>query len=250
MKNLKVWNRAQFFVMAVLAFGTGAVQAQMFKCVGPGGKVEYRGSPCEDARHERGLSGGTISGVDAMSQKEIQRAQRANPAPRQPQAVIIGGQAKGPSAQDIKNMEAAATSVTMDPKARKFLEAEVRRAKEAQRRGGDYTAEDWADLKEAQRAQNRIDDRDRKKARRDGEDIHLGAGSDAVKAGILQEREAEAARAAARRAAAVPLQLTNCDAGGCWDTSGNRYNRAAGAGNFFRQDGKSCTTVADRVRCD
>ena len=45
-----------------------------------------------------------------------------------------------------------------------------------------------------------------------------------------------------------PTQLTNCDPAGCWDTTGTRYNRAAG-GNFFRSDGKFCTGAGAQLIC-
>lgn len=61
------------------------------------------------------------------------------------------------------------------------------------------------------------------------------------------------ARRAARRQAAQtnqPGSLVNCDGAGCWDTSGRRYNNAAGEGNFFRQDGRACQTVGNQVMCN
>lgn len=62
--------------------------------------------------------------------------------------------------------------------------------------------------------------------------------------------QAEQERAAARRAAAgvAPVAVTNCDSAGCWDTNGQRYNRAAG-GNFVRQDGAFCTPVGNQLQC-
>lgn len=63
----------------------------------------------------------------------------------------------------------------------------------------------------------------------------------------------EDARRAARRQAAranQPSSLVNCDGAGCWDTSGRRYNSAAGDGNFFRQDGRFCQTIGSQVQCN
>lgn len=57
-------------------------------------------------------------------------------------------------------------------------------------------------------------------------------------------------RTRAREQARNGGQLVNCDPAGCWDTSGNRYNRAAG-GNFYRQDGRFCQAQGQgRARCD
>lgn len=46
-----------------------------------------------------------------------------------------------------------------------------------------------------------------------------------------------------------PGQLVNCDPAGCWDTSGRRFNNAAG-GNFHRSDGKFCTRAGPNVICN
>lgn len=46
-----------------------------------------------------------------------------------------------------------------------------------------------------------------------------------------------------------PGIVTKCDPGGCWDTHGKRYN-GSGRGNFFRQDGRSCQQIGDRMRCN
>lgn len=46
-----------------------------------------------------------------------------------------------------------------------------------------------------------------------------------------------------------PALMTSCDAGGCWDTRGNRYNSSAG-GNFIRQDGRPCTKTGSLLNCN
>lgn len=51
-------------------------------------------------------------------------------------------------------------------------------------------------------------------------------------------------------APAAPGMMTNCDPAGCWDTSGNRYNKAGGSGNFHRQDGRFCRQVGNQLQCD
>ena len=67
----------------------------------------------------------------------------------------------------------------------------------------------------------------------------------------------KAERAAARERAgpanqpiapSAPAQVTNCDAGGCWDTSGQRYN---GSGpSLVRADGRPCQRVSAVVYCN
>lgn len=48
-----------------------------------------------------------------------------------------------------------------------------------------------------------------------------------------------------------PTNLTNCDAGGCWDNVGNRYNNIGGqAGSYVRTDGKVCRPNGDMITCN
>lgn len=47
----------------------------------------------------------------------------------------------------------------------------------------------------------------------------------------------------------VPSHITSCDGAGCWDSSGRRYNNAAG-GNSFRDDGKFCMQVGPNLQCN
>ena len=45
----------------------------------------------------------------------------------------------------------------------------------------------------------------------------------------------------------VPSLLTTCDAGGCWDSLGNRYN---GTGTtLVGPTGKLCIRIGDRIEC-
>ena len=57
---------------------------------------------------------------------------------------------------------------------------------------------------------------------------------------ITEEREME-------RSKPNPM-ITSCDSGGCWDTTGNRYNRSGKT--FFRQDGKFCTRSGPSLSCN
>lgn len=49
-------------------------------------------------------------------------------------------------------------------------------------------------------------------------------------------------------APAPPGIITNCDGGGCWDTSGRRYNNVGG-GNTHRSDGKFCQKIGNEFHC-
>lgn len=64
---------------------------------------------------------------------------------------------------------------------------------------------------------------------------------------LAEKEELRAGRRAARAPAPAAV-VTNCDAAGCWDTSGTRYNRSAGG--FFRQDGRACQQVGNELHCN
>jgi hypothetical protein len=248
--------RALILLLAISA----AAHAQTFKCTTSAGKIEYRQSACEDLRQERPITGGTTSGIDAISRRDVQRAQAieaneraqaaANVAAQQEQARALTN--RPPSDQEVHNLEVSGSSRTIGKKERDFLQGEARRARAAQVEGS-YSERDRAQLESAQKAQNNLNPMERERARRDAESVHLRAGSPSVRTEIIMDRQAADARANARRAAAAHnagRSLTNCDSAGCWDTSGNRYSRSAGAGNFFRQDGRACRTTAGQVHCD
>jgi hypothetical protein len=236
--------------IAILCFllVANAAHAQMFKCVLPGGKVEYRGSACDDAKQDTPIHG-SVSNVPAMPRQDIRRAVVPT-EPSGPTMTVIGGEKPGiPSEREIKNLETSASSRTLSQKEKKFMQDEVRRAKLARENGAEYTDRDKNDLDYLRSSQTRVDPADRERARQRAEEIHMRAGGDAVREDVTATRQAEQARSAARRAAAQNQgQLVNCDPNGCWDTNGVRYDRAGG-GNFTRSDGKFCTPIAGGVNC-
>lgn len=74
--------------------------------------------------------------------------------------------------------------------------------------------------------------------------------ADEQRRGEMDERrrlQREKAQAEARQG---PIQLTNCDGSGCWDTRGNRYNATGDGSKFFRNDGKFCRSDGIRIICN
>ena len=202
----------QIALLTGMSFFAMSAHAQtMFKCVTPAGGIEYRGSPCTGSTRDTPMANGTYSNVDGMSRHEIQRTMR--PAPESRQQYQQQQQASGsgaPSELDIRNMETSASSITLDKREKMKRQAEIAAAKD--RRAGGSGQVDYSAV--------------------DAED------------------QRTAARRQATAKAAQPRSLVNCDSAGCWDTSGARYNKSAGDGNFFRQDGKACQTVGNQVRCN
>lgn len=46
-----------------------------------------------------------------------------------------------------------------------------------------------------------------------------------------------------------PGVITHCDAGGCWDRTGGRYNKGAGNGDFPAGGGGACQMIGGRMQC-
>ncbi len=168
------------------------------------------------------------------------RARSADP-PSEPAATP---QSYCPPREQIQGLAVSASSVTIGHRERDFLQAEVSRLQECSNGQGTYTQQDWATIITAHQSQSRIDARDRERTREAAELIHLHRGPPSVQAEVAATREARTSRRSRRSV------VTNCDPTGCWDTNGVRYNRAAGTGNFLREDGKACRTVANQVICD
>jgi hypothetical protein len=64
-------------------------------------------------------------------------------------------------------------------------------------------------------------------------------------------REQEQARqAAASRGVQAPALLSNCNAGGCWDNQGNRYNNTGDGTRFLNKDGRLCTASGKFITCN
>jgi hypothetical protein len=235
-------------LILLLLAGAAQAQAQMFKCVLPSGKVEYRGSQCDDTKQSAPIHG-AVSDVPAMPAREMQRAQqarRAEPEPG-PQMTVIGrspSSRRVPTEQEIKNLETSASSITIGEKERRFLQDEVRRAKAARETGTEYSEQQLRELKEAASSQSRLSQGERASARRDAEAVHMESGTAAVKAQILQDREIEAQRAAQRQAAAArpqpTTQLHGCTSSGCFGSDGF-YMRSGDT--LLGPNGRSCTST-------
>lgn len=250
-------------LVACAALTVGTASAQVFKCTNEAGKTVYSDAPCSHRAQQldpNKLNTNTLDGSyhrRAADEHRAARQARLEPAPQQPNQALGAPSAQPgertvcPTALEIRNMETSANSITQGSKERDFLQAEVARAKACRQGGATYSKESWRALEDAQRQQNRVDNSERKAARRTAEEIHLSNGSQGVQQGVLLDRENEAKEEARRKARRqnMPPIITSCDAGGCWDDFGNRYNHAGG-GNLFRQDGRFCMRNGPDLQCN
>jgi hypothetical protein len=49
---------------------------------------------------------------------------------------------------------------------------------------------------------------------------------------------------------AAPAPLSNCNAGGCWDSQGNRYNGTGDGSRLVSPEGRQCQTQGQFIHCN
>ena len=95
-------------------------------------------------------------------------------------------------------------------------------------------------------------DRQREKLCKEASTPHKGAH------GLTAAQRAHAAQLCAginlpapmpHAAPAAPAGITSCDAGGCWDTNGMRYNKGAGTTHFPANGGPACQLIDGQMIC-
>jgi hypothetical protein len=163
-----------------LGLAAGGAWAQpVWKCE-VAGQVRYSDRPCQDSGKplsERSLQPNVVDGM----KPEVARAAIAAPsAPVPAVAPVVGQRAANvcPGDSEIRSMETSAGSTTLGDAERQFLQDEVRRAWQCRKGQGRYDDADWAVSRQAQAAQSRIADRDRRSARERAEAMHSAADPD------------------------------------------------------------------------
>lgn len=66
---------------------------------------------------------------------------------------------------------------------------------------------------------------------------------------VLRSEEAGGTSASSSSSPKAPPELVNCDAGGCWDTNGARYNRGAGSTFMPAEGGAACQYMGGILVC-
>jgi len=56
--------------------------------------------------------------------------------------------------------------------------------------------------------------------------------------------------AAPRTTSPPPVPLSNCNAGGCWDSQGNRYNGTGDGARYVSPEGRLCQTHGKFIHCN
>lgn len=235
-------KKLMLVIFAGLAL-SGTAHAGVYKCKDAAGKTVYSDNACgEDKQEVQNLRGNTM---------QAERVQRPTTANSQQAYRSAPEGSVCPSAQEIKNLETSASSVTLKRQEREFMQAEVRRARACSKEGGNYNADDWKRIQEAQSAQNNLTSESRQAARASAESEHARSASEQEQGRMRTDKLIQEQRSSQRQrqAAAQSSQLVNCDKAGCWSTDGQRYNNAAG-GNFIRSDGVFCVRNGPVVTCN
>lgn len=213
-------------VVVCIAFAVlaASAQAQVNKCVNAQGKISYSETPCVS-----GQRGGQVLGRDATAaaddpyaaQRTMDSIQRA----RELQQGTVNGA--------VQQSQGSGGMVSMDaPRA-----ASPTRAAKSDVEGCD-TVSTRKGCIGGERGRNPTWSPNRG---------YNGGGGPAD-----QRYEADRPRRAAAAAQAerdAPKWLTNCNGSGCWDSSGNRYNRTGDGSKLIGPSGRVCREMGDRFQC-
>jgi hypothetical protein len=194
----------------LLALSQFAAGQTMYKCQNAGGKTEYSDREC--------LSGVTVK--------------RLTPS-------------GGPTPEDRARAQMRVAAELDRFAVQEQIDDEARRANRAARASGDASIAPAS----AQDNEKLL--------------IHGKAGWDRkTRAQIAAEQTSRASRQQSRgttgasgapgspSAPEAPTPTTNCDASGCWDTAGRRYNSAGSSPMMFRTDGKVCQQIGANMHCN
>ncbi|WP_291992265.1 DUF4124 domain-containing protein [Candidatus Accumulibacter sp. ACC003] len=239
-------------ILAAAAAG-GAAAAQVYKCKGPDGKVQFSDTLCKAAHTSEAVP--DRMPVTRQQQSEAQQRARqmqdeAAALDQQPAATLNAGQdASRSSARQAEPQLTSPTPVANNEGA----DAERVRLciRDVERQAGSQKLK--AEMITACRTAGPV-----QRATGTSE----SAVSDCVK---NVERTGAAGKVKARQIAIChggdvppeplppprprPTSITSCDRGGCWDDVGNRYN-SGGGGTMFRNDGKACQKIGDMLQCN
>lgn len=240
-----------------------SASAQVRKCTGLDGKITYSDALCNNTSQEKRVNtnANTVdaSGLRHQASEDAKQAHQSSYPNQMPRTAAN----LCPSDMEIRNMEVSLSSITLRNKKeeRDFLLAEIRRARSCSKEGGNYSADDWKRIKEAQAAQNNLRSEDRDINRSIAEGIHSSSASNAEKDRMIADRrikaEEEARREAQRKAQQEaqqrdngPIRLTGCDRGGCWGSNGDRYNKNGSGNTYFRSGGGACQLIGTMMQCN
>jgi hypothetical protein len=143
-------------------FGVCAVagaHAQVWKCT-VDGKTHYSDQPCaakgEQMKPQALQSNVIDTSADRAAAERSRAAAEQQQANATPSAAPTAPSNYCPSDRDITAMETKASSISLSADAKRFVQDEIRRARQCQKGQGSYTASDWNVSKQAVDAQSSL----------------------------------------------------------------------------------------------
>lgn len=133
--------------------------AQVWKCT-VDGKTHYSDQPCAAKGEQMKPQSLQSNVIDTSADRAA--AERSRAAAEQQQANAPQASAPTvpsnycPSDRDIAAMETKASSISLSADAKRFVQDEIRRARQCQKGQGNYTASDWNVSKQAVDAQSSL----------------------------------------------------------------------------------------------
>lgn len=137
-----------------------ASRAEVWKCAVEG-RVQYSDQPCHAAARggplaSRVLQGNVIEVGRPAASASSPWLQAVAAAPDESVIAPAPFASVCPSDRDIASMETTASSITLAPEAKRFVQDEIRRARQCQKGQGRYSAADWAISRDAVAAQSSL----------------------------------------------------------------------------------------------
>ncbi|WP_431263348.1 DUF4124 domain-containing protein [Roseateles chitinivorans] len=178
---------------------TTSVQAQVWKCT-TDGKTHYSDQPCTAKGEQMKPQSLQSNVIDTSADRAAAERSRAAAAEQQAGAAPAPAPAAPsntcPSDRDITAMETKANSISLSADAKRFVQDEIRRARQCQKGQGNYNASDWNVSKQAVDAQSSLTGG--ADARRRAEAMHSAANASEGDR-IARQREVEERNAQRQR---------------------------------------------------
>lgn len=152
----------------------GTMAQPVWKCEAAG-KVVFSDKPCPQSGQPVPAAALQPNVVDSLKPEVVRAALGAAPASAAASTAAGDPGNTCPGEGELRGMETRANSTTLGDAERRFMQDEVRRARQCRAGQGRYTEGDWALSREAQAAQTQLSDRARRDARLRAEAMHSAA---------------------------------------------------------------------------
>ena len=238
----------KYLFLLVVAVAATNVNAQVFKCKGADGKIQFTDTPCK-----AGNSSEVVPDRAPVTRQQQYEAQQRALQMQSEAATLDEEKAAAISAHQFQQQRQAAEADkrgAASKVAASDAEAIDACVRDVERRGASQNVK--AEMIAACRTAGLV----QRSTGLSGDIV-----SDCVK---RVERTGASEKEKARQLATChgadvqpepppppkprPTVITSCDRGGCWDDVGNRYNGSGGM--MFRSDGKACLKVGNTLECN